>query len=501
MKKFLLSLALSAAALTVALGTVSVHAQTVAPVAAPAAAEAPKADAPKAAEAAPAAAPAAAAAPALVPNKGDTAWMTVATLLVILMAVPGLALFYGGLVRSKNMLSVLMQVFVVFSLVLVLWALYGYSVAFTGGGSFFGSFDKLFLKGITVDSVAATFSKGVVIPELTFVAFQATFAAITATLIVGSFAERAKFSAVLAFVVLWFTFSYLPIAHMVWYWDGPDAIKDAASLDVVTKAAGWLFAKGALDFAGGTVVHINAGIAGLVGAYVIGKRIGYGKEAMAPHSLTLTMVGAALLWVGWFGFNAGSALEANGTAALAFVNTLFATAAACLAWCAAEALSKGKASMLGAASGAVAGLVAITPAAGFVGVGGALAIGLLAGVICLWGVTGLKRILGADDSLDVFGVHGVGGILGALLTGVFTAPSLGGTGIYDYVANKVAADYSIFDQVIIQATAVGTTLVWSGVVAFISYKLVDMVIGLRVTEEEEREGLDISSHGETAYHG
>ncbi len=504
MKKFLTSLAVSGMAVALALVMVSANAQTAAPAAAPAAAAV---DAPKAAEAAPAAVaavavPAAAsAAPALVPNKGDTAWMTVATLLVILMAVPGLALFYGGLVRSKNMLSVLMQVFVVFSLVLVLWALYGYSVAFTGGGSFFGGFDKLFLKGITVDSVAATFSKGVVIPELTFVAFQATFAAITACLIVGSFAERAKFSAVLAFVVLWFTFSYLPIAHMVWYWDGPDAIKDAASLDVVTKAAGWLFAKGALDFAGGTVVHINAGIAGLVGAYVIGKRIGYGKEAMAPHSLTLTMVGASLLWVGWFGFNAGSALEANGTAALAFVNTLFATAAACLAWCAAEALTKGKASMLGAASGAVAGLVAITPAAGFVGVGGALAIGLLAGVICLWGVTGLKRILGADDSLDVFGVHGVGGILGALLTGVFTAPSLGGTGIYDYVANKVAADYSIVDQVIIQATAVGTTLVWSGVVAFISYKLVDMVIGLRVSEEEEREGLDISSHGETAYHG
>ncbi len=502
MKKFLTSLAVSGMAVALALVMVSANAQTAAPAATPAvaaaAADAPKADAPKVAEVA---APAAPAAATPTPNKGDTAWMTVATLLVILMAVPGLALFYGGLVRSKNMLSVLMQVFVVFSLVLVLWALYGYSVAFTGGGSFFGGFDKLFLKGITVDSVAATFSKGVVIPELTFVAFQATFAAITATLIVGSFAERAKFSAVLAFVVLWFTFSYLPIAHMVWYWDGPDAIKDAASLDVVTKAAGWLFAKGALDFAGGTVVHINAGIAGLVGAYVIGKRIGYGKEAMAPHSLTLTMVGAALLWVGWFGFNAGSALEANGSAALAFVNTLFATAAACLAWCAAEALTKGKASMLGAASGAVAGLVAITPAAGFVGVGGALVIGLLAGAICLWGVTGLKRILGADDSLDVFGVHGVGGILGALLTGVFAAPSLGGTGIYDYVANKVAADYSIVDQVIIQATAVGTTLVWSGVVAFISYKLVDMVIGLRVSEEEEREGLDISSHGETAYHG
>jgi ammonium transporter, Amt family len=512
MKKFLLSLAISAAALTVGFTAVSANAQTAAP--APAVAPAPaaaapaadvKADAPKAADAAApaaasAAAPAAAAAPALVPNKGDTAWMTVATLLVILMAIPGLALFYGGLVRSKNMLSVLMQVFVIFALINVLWALYGYSIAFTGGGSFFGSFDKLFLKGITPDSVAATFSKGVVIPEFMFVAFQATFAAITVALIVGSFAERAKFTAILAFAVIWFTFAYLPIAHMVWYWDGPDAIKDAATLDAVTKAAGWLWAKGALDFAGGTVVHINAGIAGLLGAYVIGKRVGYGKEAMAPHSLTLTMVGAALLWVGWFGFNAGSALEANGSSALAFVNTLFAPAAATLGWVIGEMLSKGKASMLGAASGAVAGLVAITPAAGFVGVGGALAIGFASGFVCLWGVNGLKRLLGADDSLDVFGIHGVGGILGALLTGVFAAPSLGGTGVWDYVANKVTPDYSIMGQVWIQAQAVFYTAVWSAIVAFIAFKLVDMVIGLRVTEEEEREGLDISSHGETAYH-
>jgi ammonium transporter, Amt family len=502
MKKFLLSLALSVAALTAGFTAVSANAQTTAPAATAApstAAEAPKADAPKAAEAAPAAA--AAAAPAPVPNKGDTAWMTVATLLVILMAIPGLALFYGGLVRSKNMLSVLMQVTVIFALINVLWAIYGYSLAFGGSGSFFGGFDKLFLKGITPDSVAATFSKGVVIPEFTFVAFQATFAAITVALIVGSFAERAKFAAVLAFAALWFTFAYLPIAHMVWYWDGPDAIKDAATLDAVTKAAGWLWAKGALDFAGGTVVHINAGVAGLVGAYVIGKRVGYGKEAMAPHSLTLTMVGAALLWVGWFGFNAGSALEANGSAALAFVNTLFAPAAATLAWIIGEMLSKGKASMLGAASGAVAGLVAITPAAGFVGVGGALVIGFAAGFVCLWGVNGLKRLLGADDSLDVFGVHAVGGILGALLTGVFTSPSLGGVGIFDYVTNKVSADpYSIMGQVWIQAQAVFYTALWSGVVAFIAFKLVDMVIGLRVTEEEEREGLDISSHGETAYH-
>jgi Amt family ammonium transporter len=428
------------------------------------------------AQAAPEAA-AAVAAVAPVPNKGDTAFMTISTLLVILMTIPGLALFYGGLVRSKNMLSVLMQVFVVSSLIYVLWVVYGYSVAFTGGSPFFGGFDKL-----------------------TFTAFQATFAAITCALIVGSFAERAKFSAVLAFCVLWFTFSYLPVAHMVWYWDGPDAITDAASLETVTAAAGWLWAKGALDFAGGTVVHINAAVAGLVGAYVIGKRVGYGKESMAPHSLTLTMVGASLLWVGWFGFNAGSNLEANGVAALAFVNTLVATAAATLAWIAGEALAKGKASMLGAASGAVAGLVAITPACGFVGPMGAIVIGAAGGFLGLWGVNGLKRMLGADDSLDVFGVHGVCGIVGALLTGVFAAPSLGGTGVFDYVTNAVNPDYSIVDQVIIQATAVGTTIVWSAVVSFIAYKLVDIVLGLRVTEEEEREGLDISSHGETAYH-
>jgi Amt family ammonium transporter len=451
------------------------------------------------------AAPEAAAAVAAVPNKGDTAFMMISTLLVILMTIPGLALFYGGLVRSKNMLSVLMQVFVVSSLIYVLWTIYGYSVAFTGGapGMFqqmFGGLDKLFLKGITPDSIAATFSKGVVIPEFTFAAFQATFAAITCTLIVGSFAERIKFSAVLLFCVLWFTFSYLPVAHMVWYWDGPDAITDAASLETVTAAAGWLWAKGALDFAGGTVVHINAAVAGLVGAYVVGKRVGYGKESMAPHSLTLTMVGASLLWVGWFGFNAGSNLEANGVTALAFVNTLVATAAATLAWIAGEALAKGKASMLGAASGAVAGLVAITPACGFVGPMGALVIGLTGGFFGLWGVNGLKRLLGADDSLDVFGVHGVCGILGALLTGVFAAPSLGGTGVFDYVANAVNPDYSIVDQVIIQATAVGTTILWSAVVSFVAYKLVDMVLGLRVSEEEEREGLDISSHGETAYH-
>jgi Amt family ammonium transporter len=440
-----------------------------------------------------------------VANKGDTAWMMVATALVILMTVPGLALFYGGLVRSKNMLSILMQVFMIFALIIVLWCIYGYSLAFTEGNRFIGSTDRLFLNGIWdpvkgTFATAATFSKGVVIPEFVYVVFQATFAAITCGLIVGSFAERAKFSAVLVFIVLWFTFSYLPIAHMVWFWPGPDGIKDAATLASETAKGGWLWQKGALDFAGGTVVHINAAVAGIVGAFVVGKRVGYGKESMAPHSLTMTMIGASLLWVGWFGFNAGSALEAADTAALAFVNTLLATAAATLSWVFGEWLAKGKPSMLGGASGAVAGLVAITPACGFVGPMGALAIGLLAGVVCLWGVSGLKRLLGADDSLDVFGVHGVGGVLGALLTGIFAAPSLGGQGIYDYVANKISPDYSILDQLRIQAMGVGVTILWSALVALAAYKLVDLVIGMRVSEEEEREGLDISSHGESAYH-
>jgi len=446
-----------------------------------------------------AAAAAVAAAPALVPNKADTAWMMVCTALVLLMTLPGLALFYGGLTRSKNILSICMQCFMVFSLITVLWAIYGYSFAFTEGGPFIGGLDRLFLGGMTPDSVAATFSKGVVIPEYVFMAFQAVFATITCCLIIGSFAERAKFSAILVFMIIWFTFSYIPIAHMVWFWPGPDDIKDAASLEAITARAGWLWQKGVLDFAGGTVVHINAAIAGLVGSYVIGKRVGYGKEAMKPHNLVYVMAGAALLWVGWFGFNAGSALEANGSAALAFVNTYLATAAAVLGWSVAEWVLKGKPSMLGAASGCVAGLVAITPAAGFVGPMGALIIGVLAGVLCLWGVTGLKRILGSDDSLDVFGVHGVGGITGALLTGVFADPALGGTGIWDYVANAAAADYSIASQLWIQAQGVITTLIWSGVVSFIAFKLIDMVIGLRVKEEDEREGLDISSHGETAY--
>jgi ammonium transporter, Amt family len=466
----------------------------------PAAVATEAAAAPAAAAAAPAAEAAApAAAPALVANKGDNAWVMVCAALVILMSIPGLALFYGGLVRTKNMLSVLMQVFVTFSLISLLWVIYGYSAAFTEGNQFFGVLDKLFLKGVTVESVGATFSKGVVISELAFVIFQGAFAAITCGLIVGAFAERAKFSAVLVFMVIWFTLSYIPMAHMVWYWAGPDAYIDAAAGEAAGKTAGFLFQKGALDFAGGTVVHINAAIAGLVGAYMVGKRTGLGNVSMAPHSLTFTMIGASLLWFGWFGFNAGSALEASGGAALAMVNTWVATACATLAWMFAEWLVKGKPSMLGAASGAVAGLVAITPAAGFVGVVGAIVIGSLAGVVCLWGVNGLKKMLGADDSLDVFGVHGVGGILGAILTGVFVDPALGGTGVYDYVANAVAP-FDMTTQVISQLWGVGTVIVWSGVVSLVAYKLVDIVIGLRVPEEEEREGLDLTSHGETAYH-
>jgi ammonium transporter, Amt family len=497
MKKLLATLLLGVG---LAFGGLNAVAQTAAPAAdAPAAAAtaAPAADAaaPAAAVAAPAvaapaaeaaAAPEAAPAAAPVPNKGDTAWMMVATLLVILMTVPGLALFYGGLVRSKNMLSVLMQVMVTFSMIVVLWAVYGYSLAFTEGNAFIGGFDRLFMKG-TWDNVAgtftnaATFSKGVYIPELVFAAFQATFAGITCALIVGAFAERMKFSAVLLFTAIWFTFSYAPIAHMVWFWMGPDAYTTAEVAGEMTAKAGYIWQMGALDFAGGTVVHINAAVAGLVGAY---------------------MVGASLLWVGWFGFNAGSALEANGYAALAFINTFFATAAAVLAWCVGEALLKGKASMLGAASGAVAGLVAITPAAGNVGIAGALIIGFIAGFACLWGVSGLKKMLGADDSLDVFGVHGVGGIVGALLTGVFNSPNLGGpSAVADWTTVAMVAPdaYAIAGQVWIQAKAVLITVVWSGIVSVIAFKIVDLTVGLRVTEEQEREGLDISSHGETAY--
>jgi Amt family ammonium transporter len=419
--------------------------------------------------AAPAAeAPAAAEAPTPELSAGDTAWMLTSTMLVILMTIPGLALFYGGLARSKNMLSVLMQVFVVFSLISVLWVIYGYSLAFGGAGDYIGGFEKAMLAGITPDTLGGLPT----IPEFVFVAFQGTFAAITTALIVGAFAERIKFSAVLLFSALWFTFSYLPMAHMVW-------------------GGGILGQDGALDFAGGTVVHINAGIAGLVGAYVLGKRVGYGKEAFMPHSLTMTMIGASLLWVGWFGFNAGSAGAANGVAGLAFVNTVVATAAAVLSWLLFEALIKGKASMLGAASGAVAGLVAITPAAGLVGVGGALVMGIIVSPVCLWGVSGLKKMLGADDAFDVFGVHGLGGIVGAILTGVFHAPSLGGMG---------PADFAMAHQLVVQVKSVAITLVLSGIVSFIAYKLVDMFLGLRVAEDEEREGLDITSHGESAYH-
>jgi Amt family ammonium transporter len=468
------------------------------PAAAAAATDAKLADTAAPGAAAPAAAaPTAAPAAPPAPNKGDTAWMIVATAFVILMTIPGLALFYGGMVRTKNMLSMLMQVFATFSLLSVLWVIYGYSVAFTEGNAFFGSLSKLFLAGVTPDSAAATFSKGVYIPELIYVAFQLTFAAITPCLILGAFSDRIKFSAVLLFMVLWFTFSYLPIAHMVWYWAGPDAYTDAAAAEAATKTAGWLFQWGAIDFAGGTVVHVNAGIAGLVGALVIGKRLGYGKEAMAPHSLTMTMVGASLLWMGWFGFNVGSNLEANGAAANAFVNTHAATAIAAIAWMFGEWIFRGKPTMLGAASGAVAGLVAITPACGYVGLKGALIIGLLAGLVCLWAVVWLKSKLGYDDSLDVFGVHCIGGIIGALLTGVFVNPDLGGVGVFDYVAGKAGYDFGA--QMKAQFMAVLTSLVWSGVVAFISYKIVDVVVGLRVTEEQEREGLDETQHGERAY--
>jgi ammonium transporter, Amt family len=503
MKKLLSLISLVA---LVGLGTIATTSVSFAEDAAPAATAttdaAPAADATPAAtpaEAAPAAAEAAPPAPP-APNKGDTAWMIVATVLVLMMCVPGLGLFYGGMVRSKNMLSVLMQTFMATCFLGVLWAIYGYSVAFTQGSTaFFGGFDRVFLHGMTPDSVAATFSKGVYIPEYIYMCFQLTFAVITPALIVGAFAERMKFSAVLLFLALWFTFSYLPIAHMVWFWAGPDAYTDAKAADAATAAAGFIFQKGALDFAGGTVVHINAGIAGLVGALVLGKRTGYGKEAMTPHSLTMTMIGASLLWVGWFGFNVGSNLEASGFATLVFANTLLATCAAATSWMFAEWFFKGKPSMLGAASGAIAGLVAITPACGFVGPMGAIVQGLLVSPLCFFFVTKVKSMFGYDDSLDVFGVHCVGGIFGALTTGILVNPALGGTGVYDYVANKVA-DYDMVAQVTSQAWGVGTTLVWSGVVAFISYKIVDVLIGLRVSEEVEREGLDTNEHGERAYH-
>jgi len=456
-----------------------------------------------------------------VPNKGDTAWMLISTVLVLLMTIPGLALFYGGLVRTKNMLSVLSQVFAIVALVAILWVVFGYSLAFTPSaiGDYVGGLDKLFLKGVTVDSVAATFSNGVVIPELVYVVFQMTFACITPALIVGAFAERIRFSAVLVFVTLWVTFIYFPIAHMVWYWAGPDAIADAAKalaaatddaakaaaqtkLDAVMADAGLAFQWGALDFAGGTVVHINAGIAGLVGAIMIGKRVGYGKELMAPHSLTMTMVGASLLWVGWFGFNAGSNLEASGGAVLAMVNTFVATAAATLSWLFTEWMAKGKPTLLGMVSGAVAGLVAVTPASGFAGPMGAIVLGLLVSPICYFFVSTVKNALKYDDSLDVFGVHCIGGIIGALATGILVNPALGGVGIADYAMKPgelSVADYDMATVMIGQLKAVALTLIWSGIGSAILYKITDMLVGLRVSPEAEREGLDITEHDERAY--
>lgn len=494
-------LAPAAGAAVLALAAGSVFAQEAAEAVSSVAAAASSAvDA--AAPAAEAAATAAAPAPA-VPNKGDIAWMLTSTLLVLFMVLPGLALFYGGMVRAKNMLSLSMQIFVTFCLISILWAIYGYSFAFTAGSDFIGGTDRLFLKGM-IDAAgnlanAATFSKGVYIPEYLYCAFQMTFAALTPCLIVGAFAERMKFSAVLLFMVLWFTFSYLPIAHMVWFWAGPDAYTSAEAATAAGATAGLLFQWGALDFAGGTVVHINAGIAGLVGCLLIGKRKGFGTQSLAPHNVPFTMIGASLLWVGWFGFNVGSNLEANGFAAQVFINTFLATAAAVLAWTFGEWALRGKPTMLGAASGAVAGLVAITPACGWVGPMGSIAIGVAGGLVCMLAVLKLKQVLGYDDSLDVFGVHCIGGILGALLTGVFNSPDLGGTGVYDYVAGTWGFG-GIGAQVIAQAKAVGFTIVWSGVVSLVAYKLVDVIIGLRVSEEVETEGLDTAEHGERAYH-
>lgn len=456
------------------------------------------------------------------PNKGDTTWMLVSSALVLMMSIPGLALFYGGLVRSKNMLSVLSQVFMIVCLAALVWVIYGYSLAFTSGGglnAFVGGFSKAFLLGVTPESVAATFSNGVVIPEFSYIVFQATFACITPALIVGAFAERIKFSALMLFSFLWLTFIYFPMAHMVWYWAGPDAVAEAAKavaaatdgatkaaaqakLDEVTADAGLIFQWGALDFAGGTVVHINAGIAGLVGCLMIGKRIGYPREMMPPHSLTMTMIGASLLWVGWFGFNAGSNLEANGTAALAFINTFVGPAAGALAWLFAEWGAKGKPSLLGLVSGAVSGLVAVTPAAGWVGPMGAIIIGAVAGVICFYFVAYARTKLGYDDSLDVFGIHCIGGIIGALGTGIFVSQALGGTGVPDYVSNPgslVVGTYDFGTQMLAQIKGVLLTIVWSGVGSAIIFKVVDLILGLRVAPDQEREGLDLAEHGERAY--
>jgi Amt family ammonium transporter len=463
------------------------------------------------------AAPAAPAAPAAAEptvNKGDNAWMLTSSVLVLLMTIPGLALFYAGLVRPKNALSVLTHVFYTVCIVTLIWAIYGYSLTFTGG-SFIGGLDKIFLKGITTDSKAATFSVGANISELVYVCFQMTFAAITPALIVGAFAERMKFSAVALFVPLWVTFVYFPIAHMVWYWAGPDAIDTAAkalaaaatpeakkaatdALAAVKADAGLIFSWDAIDFAGGTVVHINAGIAGLVGALVVGKRTGFGKELMPPHSLVMTMIGASLLWVGWFGFNAGSNLEANGSAALAMINSFVATAAAAMSWMFAEWIVKGKPSLLGALSGCVAGLVAVTPAAGYAGPMGAIVLGLIVGVVCLYFCSTVKNMFGYDDALDVFGIHCVGGIVGAIGTGILVAPALGGAGIMDYTVGKIG-DYDFWAQVTAQCKAVLMTLVWSGVGSFIIYKVCEYTVGLRASVEKEREGLDLTDHGERAY--
>jgi Amt family ammonium transporter len=452
-----------------------------------------------------AAAEAAPAAP--VPDKGDTAWMLVSTLLVLMMAVPGLALFYGGLVRTKNMLSLLTQVFVIVCMVALIWFTVGYSMAFTAGSPFVGGFSKALLMGVDATTLAATFSTGVYLPELVFVSFQMTFACITAALIVGAFAERVKFSALMVFIALWVCVVYFPIAHMVWYWDGPDALVAAAkegeaAWAAATANSGYLFNMGALDFAGGTVVHINAGIAGLVGALIIGPRIGYGKEPMPPHSLVMTMIGASLLWVGWFGFNAGSNLEANGVTAVAFINTFLATAAATVSWVIVEQITKGKASMLGAVSGAVAGLVAVTPASGFAGAGGAIILGFIVSPICYLFCTKVKHALNYDDSLDVFGIHGIGGIVGALATGILVAPALGGQGVADYLVEPGTIQFTYLGygpQLWIQVKAVLVAVLWSGIGSAILFTLVKMTVGLRPAAEAEREGLDVTEHGERAY--
>ncbi|TAD83157.1 MAG: ammonium transporter [Sphingomonadales bacterium] len=451
-----------------------------------------------AAEAAAEAVPAAFTPTAEMVNKGDVAWMMVSTAFVLMMSVPALALFYGGLVRAKNMLSVLMQVLTIVCVAALVWFGWGYSMAFTSTGTpfpaLFGGLDKAFLKGVSVTSLAATFSNGVYLPELVFVMFQMTFACITPALIVGAFAERIKFTSLIIFVVAWLTLAYFPIAHMVWYWAGPDFLHTAPT------DMGLLWGWGALDFAGGTVVHINAGIAGLVGCLVIGPRIGYKKEPMPPHSLVMTMIGASLLWIGWFGFNAGSALESNAFAALAFINTFVATAAAGAAWAIIEQITHKKPSLLGAASGVVAGLVAITPAAGFAHPGTAIILGAVASVICYVFVTTVKNKLGYDDSLDVFGIHAVGGIVGAIGTGIVADPALGGQGWIDYTAPvAVAGEFDMVGQVITQCWAVGTTVVWTGVVSAALFLILKYTLGLRPDAEAETNGLDISEHGERAY--